>query len=246
VKRDTLHLQKHAILAYFVGGKQQAQVVLQLLNALQSEVGTWLGLGRDLGCGFFQIYTKSLVVTQKVLMLTPHRSKWGTCILQTWTPDFNSSKPVGLKVPTWITLRKLRGEFLGVADQIAADLGEVVGSDKRNAYCTDQRFCVALTSGAGYRSQLSVTNECTGLVSIVEVDYGNLPIRCRFCASLEHLIRNCPSTAENKKDAKDKSGTEGGPTASSSNKRASDTVLPPAPPVNSKDNPTIFQSPDLS
>jgi hypothetical protein len=53
VKRDTLHLQKHAILVYFVGGKQQAQVVFQWLNALQSEVGAWLGLGRDLGCGFF-------------------------------------------------------------------------------------------------------------------------------------------------------------------------------------------------
>jgi hypothetical protein len=53
VKRDTLHLQKHAILAYFVGGKQPSQVVLHWLVALQAEVGAWLSLERDLGCGFF-------------------------------------------------------------------------------------------------------------------------------------------------------------------------------------------------
>lgn len=102
VRRDTLHLQKHTILAYFVGGMQPAQAVSQWLTALQAEVGAWIGLERDSGCGFFQIYTKSLVVTPKVMMLILHRSRWGTCILQTWTPNFNSSKPVGLKIPTWV------------------------------------------------------------------------------------------------------------------------------------------------
>ena len=180
VKKDTLHLQKHAILAYFIGGKQLAQVVSQWLTALQAKVGAWIGLERDLGCGFFQIYTKSLVVTQKVAMLTSHRSRWETCILQTWTPYFNSSKPIGLKVSTWVTLKVVQGEFLGMADQIAARLGEVVGSDKQNAYCTDQRFCVVLTLEEGYRSQLSVTNDCTGLISTIDVDYNSLPIKCRF------------------------------------------------------------------
>jgi hypothetical protein len=172
-------------------------------------------------------------------MLTPHRSKWGTCILQTWTPNFNSSKPVGLKVPTWVTLKEVRGEFLGVADQIAADLGEVVGSDKRNAYCTDPSFCVALTSGEGYRSQLSVTNECTGLVSIVDVDYGNLPIKCRFCASLAHLVKDCPAISENRKDGKERSEAKSGSRAGTSQKE-SDTVLPPAPPLKPEDNPKMF------
>jgi hypothetical protein len=77
-------------------------------------------------------------------MLTLYRSKWETCILQTWTSNFNPNRPSGLKVPTWTTLKGVQGEFLGVVDQIAALLGKVVGDDKRNAYCTHQRFCVAL------------------------------------------------------------------------------------------------------
>jgi hypothetical protein len=80
----------------------------------------------------------------------------------------------------------------------------VVDSDKRNAYCTNQQFCLALTLGEGYRSQLLVTNKCTGLVSLVDVDYGNLPIKYRFCAALTHLVRDYPTISNNKKEGKKK------------------------------------------
>jgi hypothetical protein len=58
IKRDLIHLQKHAIMAYFVGGKQSSQVIVQWVSTLQVEAGAWIGLGKDMGCGFFQIYTK--------------------------------------------------------------------------------------------------------------------------------------------------------------------------------------------
>jgi hypothetical protein len=91
------------------GGKQPSHVVSQWLTTLQIEVGAWIGLGKELGYDFFKMYTTSLVVTQKLLMLTLHRSKWGTCILQTWIPNFNPNRSTGLKVPTWITLKGVRG-----------------------------------------------------------------------------------------------------------------------------------------
>ena len=81
VKRDIEHLRKHAILAYFVGGRQRSHVVSHWISTLQIEIGAWVGIGHNLGRGFFHIYTKSLVTTQKILMLMLHRSKWGTCIL---------------------------------------------------------------------------------------------------------------------------------------------------------------------
>jgi hypothetical protein len=137
VRRDMEHLQKHSIMAYFVGGMQRSQAVAQWVASLQAEVGAWVGIGRDLGRGFFQIYTKSFITTRKILMLTPHRSRWGTCLLQSWMSNFTSSKPTGLKVPTWITLKEVPGEFLGVAAKITAGLGDLVGSDKRNSHSTD-------------------------------------------------------------------------------------------------------------
>jgi hypothetical protein len=86
VKLDIVHLQKHAVVAYFVGGQQSLVAINQWLSVLQRQVGDWIGLGRELGHGFFQILSKQEATTQKILMLTPHKSRWGSCILQTWSP----------------------------------------------------------------------------------------------------------------------------------------------------------------
>lgn len=95
-------------------------------------------------------------------------------------------------MPAWITLKKVEGEFLGSARQIAAGLGEVLGGDRRNAVTEDQRFCVTLTSGAPYEQFLGVTNPITGERSVIVVDYNHLPIRCRMCLAIDHLIKDCP------------------------------------------------------
>jgi hypothetical protein len=37
VKRDSIHLQKYAIMASFIGGKQSTQVIMQWISTLQAE-----------------------------------------------------------------------------------------------------------------------------------------------------------------------------------------------------------------
>jgi hypothetical protein len=59
------------------------------------------------------VIAKSEHMAQKVLMRIPHHSAWGTCLLQNWIPRFNSSRPVGLKVPTWVILKAVPDEFVG-------------------------------------------------------------------------------------------------------------------------------------
>lgn len=81
-----------------------------------------------------------------------------------------------------------------VASQIASGLDMLLGSDSRNATSVDQRFCVALEARAGWRTTLLVTNELSGAASEITVDYCNLPIRCRFCLSIEHLVKDCKGT----------------------------------------------------
>ena len=100
VKKDSEYLQKHAIVVYFAEGRQTNIVLTQWVEAIAKSVGAWVGLGRDLGKDFFQVLTRETVATQSVLMLTPHKPRWGTCILQTSTPGFDALRPMGLKVPT--------------------------------------------------------------------------------------------------------------------------------------------------
>jgi hypothetical protein len=85
----------------------------------------------------------------KILMFTPYKSRWGTCILQTWMLGFNATQLVGLKVPTWIMPKDVPGEFLNVPLEMVGRLEEFLGSNKRNSVTTDQRFCVGLVSEAG-------------------------------------------------------------------------------------------------
>jgi hypothetical protein len=237
VKRDSEHLQKHAIVAYFVGGQQSPAALTQWVIVLQKQVGDWVGIGRSLGRGFFQLLSRQPAVTQKILMLTPYKSRWGTCIFQTWMPGFNASRPVGLKVPTWVTLKGVPGEFLNVAAEMAGRLGDLLGSDKRNAYTTDQRFCVGLVSGAGYTMKLGVTNESTGKKEVILVDYCNLPIRCRYCLSTNHLVKDCLVVSGRAEvEAPPAETLTSSPQQSS---KSGNTALPPTPPIQPGDNPTI-------
>jgi hypothetical protein len=159
---------------------------------LGKESSEKLHLGNDLGHGFFQIICVDEVATQKILMRTPYLSKWGTSIIQPWMPEFNSRKPVGLKMPIWVMLKTVPDLFRSSAIDLAKSLGPVVGKHRGNATNIDQKFCVALTAGAPFPITVGATNPIIGKISHINVDYNNLPIRCRQCLSTSHLIRKCP------------------------------------------------------
>ena len=127
----------------------------------------------------------------KILMLMPYKSRWGTCVLQTWTLGFNATWLVGLKVPTWVTPKDVPSEFLNIPSEMAGKLEEFLGSNKRNSVTTDQIFCVGLVSKVGYMIKLGATNESSGK-EVILVDYCNLLICCSYCLSTEHFVKDCP------------------------------------------------------
>lgn len=73
---------------------------------------------------------------------------------QTSTPTtiavYHQREPQALKIPTWITLRQVQEEFMGVAKEIALGLREVLGIDESNDGIKDLRFCVGLSTGGGW------------------------------------------------------------------------------------------------
>jgi hypothetical protein len=103
------------------------------LEDLKLEVGV-VALGRSLGQGFFILRAQETKLVQAMLLLIPWRSRYGMCIFQRWMPGFDpyverkgnqSVAPSGMKIPTWITLRKVPEEFIGVAEQIAQNIGDL-------------------------------------------------------------------------------------------------------------------------
>ena len=170
-------------------------VLQKWVSALSSEINEVCKIGRDLGHGFFQVVMKEEAAMQKVLMLKPHFSKWRTCIMQPWMPAFVASKPQGTRMPVWLTLKNVPEEFLSSAQEMVGSLGTVLGRYRGNAVCADQKFCVAVKMGVPFDMTLEAVNPIDGESTMIQVDYNNLPIRCRYCLSTLHLVKNCPSVA---------------------------------------------------
>ena len=80
--------------------------------------------------------------SHNALMLSPFKSKWGTCIIQSWVPGFNPDNSSNLAFPTWVALRTLPYEHHDQALAIAETLGEVMGIDTANETLLDPRFCI--------------------------------------------------------------------------------------------------------
>ena len=199
IAKEMEQLQKKVVIAYFLGG---CVVLQKWVSALSSEINEDCKIGRDLGHGFFQVVMKEEAEMQKVLMLTPHLSKWGTCIMQPWMLTFDASKPQGTRMPVWLTLKNVPEEFLSSAQEMAGSLGTVLGHHRGNSVSADQKFCVAVKTGIPFNMVLEAVNPVNGETTLIQVDYNNLPIHCRYCLLTSHLVRNCPSVAGQKRSQK--------------------------------------------
>lgn len=117
-------------------------------------------------------------------------------------------------MPIWITLKAVLDEFISSALEIAQSLGTVLDKNRGNPNSSDQKFCIAVQTGQPFILTIGAENPVTGEVTDIQVDYNNLPIRCRFCLSTSHLIRDCSTINGTKKpappatdhDGKDKEG----------------------------------------
>jgi hypothetical protein len=107
------------------------------------------------------------------------------CILQLWIPSFNADKLQQLYVPTWITLRKLPREYLGIAAQIAEQVGKFIGSTASNPNRRELRFYIELKSGEGWKPKIVIKRKSGEKIPVL-INYDNLPICCRFCWSTRH------------------------------------------------------------
>ena len=80
-------LKDQLLIGKFVGPKPSPQAMKLWIQALNNEVRVnALSLCRNVGKGFFLLKGEDKDILNNALMVSPFRSKWGTCMLQSWVP----------------------------------------------------------------------------------------------------------------------------------------------------------------
>ena len=186
-------LKEELLIAKFVGPKPTLQDMDEWLKALNQSLGDHvLTFCMNVGKGYFFLKGEDSDALNHALMLSPHKSKWGTCMIQSWVPGFNLDNPSNLAFPTWVALRRLPFEHHDQAFDIASTLGEVIGIDTSNEWARDPRFCVNLMVSKGWVTSIDLETENGTLpTQKVIVDYDKLPMRCKACHSWLHRVRDC-------------------------------------------------------
>ena len=119
--------------------------------------------------------------------------------MQPWMLAFDASKPQGIRMPVWLTLKNVLEKFLSSAQEMAGSLGTVVGRHRGNSVSANQKFCMAVKIGVLFDLVLEAVNPINGETTLIQADYNNLPICCRYCLSTSHLVKNCPSVSGQKR-----------------------------------------------
>ena len=113
-------LRNQLLIAKFVGMKPPLQAMRMWLKTLNQELrGSTLTLSRSVGKGFFFLSGEDTYALHNALMLSPFKSEWGTCLIQSWIPGFSPDNPNNLAFPTWVSLRNLPYEHHDQALEIA-------------------------------------------------------------------------------------------------------------------------------
>ena len=186
-------LKEELLIAKFLGPKPPPQDLERCLQSLNHEVGeSHLSFCMNVGKGFFFLRGEDTDALHNALMLSPYKTKWGTCMIQSWVPGFNPDNPSNLAFPTWVALRRLPFEHHDQALAIVATLGEVIGIDTSNETAKDPRFCVNLDINKGWVTNIDLEVEGGILPPLkILVDYDKLPMRCKACHSWKHRVRDC-------------------------------------------------------
>ena len=113
-------LKDQILIGKFVGPKSPPRAMRLWIQSLNQELrGSPLSFCRNVGKGYFFLSGEDKDVLNNAMMLSPFRSKWGTCMLQSWVPGFNPDNPSKLAFPTWVSLRNLPYEHEAQAISIA-------------------------------------------------------------------------------------------------------------------------------
>ena len=113
-----------------------------------------------------------------------------------WTPDFDLNQDVPFAVPIWVSLSHLPLHCWnsGSLESIGNSLRKYIDrADRRDQY-TCARICVEVDLEVWIPEAINLT--IVDWSHVQELDYEQLPFKCRFCHGYGHFSRSCRKKVE--------------------------------------------------
>jgi hypothetical protein len=149
-----------------------------------------------------------------------------------WVPGFDCNAPLGISVPTWISLHALPLEFTPYAQLVASMVGPVFCSEDNNANSCIPKFCVGLHLDQGWVDSVGIIGH-NGVLSTVRIDYVSHTVRCSSCQDTSHSRDACPETLS--QESSHRLPAAQGPTPPPIQPRLGLQTLPMNPPLRGSD-----------
>jgi hypothetical protein len=123
--------------------------------------------------------------------------------LNKWTPDFDPAQDVPSAVPVWVRLPHLPLHCWNQKSlhAIGNTLGRYIDQAVRKDQYSCARICVEVDLEVGLPEAIKLT--AADWTHIQELDYEQLPFKCRHCHGYGHFARHCKKkNAEESENAK--------------------------------------------
>ena len=123
--------------------------------------------------------------------------------LNKWNPDFDLNQDVPSVAPVWVRLLHLPLNYwnLESLEAIGNTLGKYIDRVERREQYTCARICVEVDLEVGFPEAIKFI--VADWSHVQELDYEQLPFKCRHCHGYGHFSRSCKKKVD-EEDAKEK------------------------------------------
>ena len=120
--------------------------------------------------------------------------------LNKWSPDFDPTQDVPSAVPVWVRLPHLPLHCWNhkTLQIIGNALGKYIDQAARKDQYSCARICVEVDLEEGLPEAIKLT--VAGWTYVQELDYEQLPFKCRHCHGHGHFAKHCKKKAEEQGD----------------------------------------------